>query len=154
MNVLFFLIPAVVIFLLAIPFLLARKNIRNLKKLARINLAAFGAIFLVCLVVPCTAVFADSGENTPVPIETTQGEAVPAAADSGLATGLGYIGAALAVGLSGIGAGIAVAAAAPAAIGAVSENEKSFGKAMIFVVLGEGIAIYGLVIAFMIVLNL
>ena len=40
--------------------------------------------------------------------------------------------------------------AAPAAIGACSENPKSFVKAMIFVVLGEGLAIYGLVISFLI----
>ena len=57
-------------------------------------------------------------------------------------------------GLSAIGAGIAVAAAAPAAIGAFSENPKSFGKAMIFVVLGEGIAIYGLLISILILNSL
>lgn len=45
--------------------------------------------------------------------------------------GLGFIAAALATGLSALGAGIAVAAAAPAAIGAFSENEKNFGKSMI-----------------------
>ena len=32
----------------------------------------------------------------------------------------------------------------------VSEDPKSFGKALIFVVLGEGIAIYGLLIAILI----
>ena len=53
--------------------------------------------------------------------------------------------------LAAIGAGIAVAAAAPAAIGAVSEDPKSFGKAIIFVVLGEGIAIYGLLISILII---
>ncbi|MFQ9597677.1 MAG: ATP synthase subunit C [Streptococcus sp.] len=42
---------------------------------------------------------------------------------------------------------MAVAAAAPAAIGAFSENEKNFGKSMIFVALGEGVAIYGLLIS-------
>jgi len=77
-----------------------------------------------------------------------------AASDAGLATGLGYIGAALAVGLSGIGGGIAVSAAASAALGAISENEKVFGKALIFVGLAEGVALYGLLIAFMIITNL
>ena len=43
-----------------------------------------------------------------------------------------------------------VAAAAPAAIGAVSENDKSFGKALIFVALGEGIALYGMLVAILI----
>ena len=45
----------------------------------------------------------------------------------------------------------AVAAAAPAAIGAFSENEKNFGKSLIFVALGEGVAIYGLLISILII---
>ncbi len=64
--------------------------------------------------------------------------------------GLKYIGAALSTGLSGIGGGIAVSSAAAAAIGAMSENEKIMGKTLIFVALAEGIALYGLVISFMI----
>ena len=61
-----------------------------------------------------------------------------------------FIAAALAVGTGSIGAGIAVAAAAPAAIGALAENENNFGKAMIFVGLGEGLAIFGLLVAILI----
>lgn len=72
------------------------------------------------------------------------------AAGTGSAAGMGFLGAALSIGLSAIGAGIALAAGAPAAIGAVSEDPKSFGKSMIFVVLGEAVALYGFVIAFMI----
>lgn len=68
-----------------------------------------------------------------------------------LAQGLGFLSAALATGMSALGAGIAVAAAAPAAIGAFSENDKNFGKAMIFVALGEGVAIYGLLISILII---
>jgi V/A-type H+-transporting ATPase subunit K len=68
-----------------------------------------------------------------------------------LAQGLGFIAAALATGMSALGAGIAVAAAAPAAIGAFSENEKNFGKSLIFVALGEGVAIYGLLISILII---
>lgn len=67
------------------------------------------------------------------------------------AQGLGFIGAAIATGCSALGAGIAVAAAAPAAIGAFSENEKNFGKSLIFVALGEGVAIYGLLISILII---
>lgn len=63
------------------------------------------------------------------------------------AQGLGFLGAALATGLSSLGAGIAVAGAAPAAIGSFSENPKNFGKSLIFVALGEGVAIYGLIIS-------
>ena len=73
---------------------------------------------------------------------------------SGLSTGMGYIAAALAVGLSGIGGGIAVASSASAALGAISENDSIFGKALIFVGLAEGVALYGLLIAFMIISSL
>lgn len=65
-------------------------------------------------------------------------------------SGLAYIGAALSTGLASIGAGIATGSAASAALGALSENEGVMGKALIFVALAEGIAIYGLIIAFMI----
>ncbi|MFA5742152.1 MAG: ATP synthase subunit C, partial [Candidatus Izemoplasmatales bacterium] len=68
-----------------------------------------------------------------------------------LAQGLGFMSAALVTGISGLGAAIAIAAAAPAAIGAFSENEKNFGKALIIVALGEGIAIYGVLISILII---
>ena len=77
-------------------------------------------------------------------------QAATDAAGSGLATGLGYIGAALVTGLSGIGSGIAVASSASAALGAISEDGSIFGKSMIFVAMAEGIALYGLIISFMI----
>ena len=64
--------------------------------------------------------------------------------------GLGYLAAGLAVGLGSIGAGLAVGATASAAVGAVAERDEVAGKALVFVGLAEGIAIYGLVIAIMI----
>ena len=69
---------------------------------------------------------------------------------SDLALAAAFIGAGLVTGLCSIGTGIAVSSAAAAAIGAISENENNFGKAMIFVAMAEGIAIYGLLISFMI----
>ncbi|HIP85695.1 MAG TPA: V-type ATP synthase subunit K [Pyrodictium sp.] len=60
------------------------------------------------------------------------------------------IGAALAIGLSGIGAGYAVAVAAAAAASATAEKPEIFGRLLIYVVLGEGIAIYGLLTAIII----
>lgn len=67
---------------------------------------------------------------------------------------MGFLAAALAVAASSLGAAWAVAKAAPAALGAISENPDSFGKAIIFVALGEGIAIYGLLISILILNNL
>ncbi len=60
------------------------------------------------------------------------------------------IGAGLAIGLAGIGGGYSVGVAGAAAISAVAENRELFGTSFIFVVLGEGIAIYGLLIAIII----
>lgn len=82
--------------------------------------------------------------------------AAPAgAAQAGdLATGLGYLAAALVTGLSTIGAGIAVAAASSTALGAISEDPKLMGKSLIFVALAEGIALYGLLVSFSILARL
>ncbi len=66
---------------------------------------------------------------------------------------MAFLSAALATGLSSLGAGIAVSAAASAALGAISENEGIMGKALIFVALAEGIALYGLLISFTILGN-
>ena len=66
------------------------------------------------------------------------------------AAGLGYLSAALSVGLACIGGGIAVSAAASAALGAISEDGSILGKSLIFVGLAEGVCLYGLVVAFMI----
>ena len=77
-----------------------------------------------------------------------------AAASAGLATGLGYLAAALVTGLSCIGGGIAVASAASAALGALSEDSSILGKSLIFVGLAEGVCLYGLIISFMILGNL
>jgi V/A-type H+/Na+-transporting ATPase subunit K len=59
-----------------------------------------------------------------------------------------YIAAALSTGLSCIGGGVAVASAASAALGAMSEDSSIMGKALIFVALAEGIALYGLIVSF------
>lgn len=64
--------------------------------------------------------------------------------------GLGQIAMAIAILGGCIGTGIAVAAAAPAAIGATSENPNAFGKSLVFVALAEGVCIFALLIAILI----
>ena len=81
---------------------------------------------------------------------TNVSAATEAAGPSGIALGLGYIAAAVVTGLSCIGGGIAVASAASAALGAISEDQSILGKSLIFVGLAEGIALYGLIISFVI----
>ena len=62
----------------------------------------------------------------------------------------GFLAAAIAVGLGSIGAGIAVSSVGSAAMGAMAERPEMAARALIFVGLAEGIAIYGLIIAIMI----
>lgn len=77
--------------------------------------------------------------------------AMLSAAESGITDeGIAYLAAALAVGLSTIAGGIAVGLVGAAAMGAVGEKPEISGKALIFMGLAEGIAIYGLIIAIMI----
>ncbi|MBU1077456.1 MAG: ATP synthase subunit C [Spirochaetes bacterium] len=54
------------------------------------------------------------------------------------------------VAIGSIGAGIAVAYVGSAALGAIGEKPDLFGRALILVALAEGIAIYGVIIAMMI----
>ena len=109
---------------------------RNKKRYKRSLAANCGAFFGVLLIAA---------------IVTVSGASTASAAAGEAASGLGYIGAALAVGLSGIGSGVAVASSASAALGALSEDSSVFGKSLIFVAMAEGIALYGLIIAFMII---
>ncbi len=102
------------------------------------HLCAFFGVLLLTIVLMFTSMASAATAATGAASGVTVGE------------GLKYLGAALSTGLASIGAGIGVGGGAPAAIGACSEDPKAFGKAMIFVVLGEGIAIYGLVISFLI----
>jgi V/A-type H+-transporting ATPase subunit K len=58
--------------------------------------------------------------------------------------------AAIAVGASSLGAGLAVAVLGSAAMEAMSEKPELAGRLLIFIGLAEGIAIYGLIVAIMI----
>jgi len=103
------------------------------------QIALFSGVFLITIITQLGG-FKASAETS-------------AAMNTGMSigTGLGYLGAALATGFSSLGAGVAVGGAAPAAIGAISENEDNFGRALLFVALGEGVAIYGLLISILII---
>lgn len=139
---LIFIMPLVVVAAIMLPLFVSLKRIHDKKPVNRkraviANVVSFFGVMAVMTMLPLTGAFAASTEAAE-------------AASGGLAEGLRYIGAALSTGLGTIGTGIAVGGAAPAAIGAVSENDKSFSKALIFVALGEGVAIYGLLISILI----
>jgi V/A-type H+/Na+-transporting ATPase subunit K len=67
------------------------------------------------------------------------------------ANGTALIAAAIAVAGSSIGAAIAVAYTGAAALAAMSERPEMFGRSMVIVGLAEGIAIYGLIIAIILI---
>lgn len=132
------LIPLALLAAIMIPLVYAVVNSRRggkpsrSKKAVYANLAAFAVVCLVSIVFPFGG-FASAATD---------------AAATSVGAGLGLIAAALSTGLACLGAGIAVAKGSAAAIGAISENRGTFGLAMVFVVLGEGIAIYGIAISF------
>ena len=64
-----------------------------------------------------------------------------------------FLAAAVSVGLGSVGTGIAVAYVGSAALGVVGEKPEMAPRALIFVGLAEGIAIYGLIIAIMILVR-
>ena len=98
-----------------------------------------------------TGVYAASKVTNSTENVTSQGNETTDGTTSSNSSGLGLIAAALAIGLSAIGSGIAVAVVASSAVGAISENPSLLGKTVIFAGLAEGIAIYGLIIAIMII---
>ncbi len=61
-----------------------------------------------------------------------------------------FLAAAIAVGVGSLGAGIAVGYVGSAAMGTIGEKPELAGRALLFVGLAEGIAIYGLIIAIMV----
>ena len=62
----------------------------------------------------------------------------------------GFLAAAISVGLGSIAGGIAVAYVGSAALGVIAEKPETAGRALIFVGLAEGIAIYGVIVAILI----
>lgn len=120
-------------------YLIGEKNKGRYKTSLGVNCFFFFGTMLLA------AILAFSGDSS-----TALAAEEAAASSEGLATGMGYLAAALVTGLSCIGGGIAVASAASAALGAISEDSSILGKSLIFVGLAEGVALYGLIISFMI----
>lgn len=132
-------LPFIAVILIVGPlWLIVRHGVnqKNVKSRVLMQVAIFAGAFL-------TTVLFQANQFASFAQEATQ--------SSNSNAGLGFIAAAIAVAGSSLGAGWAVASAAPAAIGAVSEDGNNFGRAIIFVALGEGVAIYGLLISILII---
>ena len=113
---------------------------KSAKRAVLTQIFSFLDVSAFCLITPIIAHAADASAAAEVAANNS--------------AGLGYISAGLSTGLSCIGGGIAVGGSAPAAIGATSEDPKNFGKSIIFVALGEGCALYGMLISIMIISSL
>ncbi len=141
-----FLLPLFALALIMIPLILMIKRRHDgkpvkAKKAILLNAGSFiGVMILMSIFVPVFAFAAEEGAQA---VQTALG----------IGDGLKYLSAAISTGLATIGTGIAVGCAAPAAIGATSEDDKNFTKSLIFVALGEGVAIYGLLISILILFS-
>jgi V/A-type H+-transporting ATPase subunit K len=144
--------------LLAVPagvaLLLRRCGRRALRPVVGVNvvllLAGLGVLLIALLGGPAPA---DAAGPVPAgPVATAPAPEAVAPADS--TTGAGgpaLIGAAIAVAGSSLGAALAVAYTGAAALAAISERPELFGRAMVIVGLAEGIAIYGLIVAIILI---
>ena len=98
------------------------------------------------------ALLIGAGVLTVLAVSAGPSSAATATASSAVSYGgQALIGAAIAVAGSSIGASIGVAYTGSAALAAMSERPEMFGRAMVIVGLAEGIAIYGLVIAIILI---
>ena len=135
-SVVMFLIPPVAIFFAIYNALRCYKKGAAPTKAMKIHFATLVAVTALCITGAMTAL-ADTGDA--------------AAAVTSNGDGLKYLAAGLCTGIAAIGGGIALGAGIPAAIGAPTEAPKAFGKSLIFVALGETLALYGVIISFMII---
>ncbi len=63
---------------------------------------------------------------------------------------LEYLGITLSIGLAAVGAGLAISRVGSSLSGAITEKPETFAKLLIPVVLGEAVAIYGMLVSFII----
>ena len=155
MNILLILLPIVTIIISATVAVKKKLSGVSAKKAFRYNALAFLVVLVMLIVFAVGSFAAGSDDDANTAQTTTASQSAEQAqeeapSNGGFDKGMAYLAAGLSTGLAGIGGGIAVAAGAPAAIGAVSEDPKAFGKAIIFVALGESIALYGVVISILV----
>jgi len=101
-------------------------------------------IFLAIILVTVVTTNANAEENVVVDTSIAVAEAN--------AAGLAKLGAGFAIGLAGLGAGIGMGIVSSASLAAMVDKPELFSRAILFIVLIEAIAIYGLVVAFMLLI--
>lgn len=141
------IVPIVVLFLSFYSLFRKRAQGVPMKKAMVSHIATLLVLVVLMSALALGASAANEADQPASPAQTEQTATNADDTQADNSKGMTMIAAGLAVGLAGIGGGIAVGSGAPAAIAATSEDPKSFAKSMLFVALGEAIAIYGLVIA-------
>ena len=96
------------------------------------------------------AVLIAGGATVLLLIGPVAAQTAPATAANAAVAPWAMMAAALAAGLATLAAGYAVAAVGSAAVGALAEKPELLGRVLILVGLAEGIAIYGLIVAVLI----
>ena len=123
---------------------MSAKKYNKLKKTVSIMSIALLLVFAAFMTIGAVKLFAQN-DKTAVTQNTESAKKT--------VSGLAAIAAGLAVGLGSIGAGIAVGQVGAAAMGVIAEKPEMMGKTLIYLGLAEGIAIYGLVIAILVLLT-
>jgi V/A-type H+/Na+-transporting ATPase subunit K len=128
-------LPALAVVFLATTFALRRAPARGFRRLLAVN----GLVLVATL-----ALFALLSLGVVEPAQAAD-------ATSSTSSWAALLGAGIAVAGAAVGAGFAVAYTGAAALAAISEKPEMFGRTLVIVGLAEGIAIYGLVIAIILI---
>lgn len=112
-------------------------------------LLVFFMFSIFCLSIYKAVAQTQEHSTTDQSIGSVEGESQAKETDPGVVK-FAFLAAAIAVSVGSVGAGAAVGYVGAAAMGAIGEKPELAGRALIFVGLAEGIAIYGLIIAIMI----
>lgn len=153
--------PWLLTVILATPFAIAvpLTRSRTPRAMLRIVVLSLAAAFTLALAVLLTGGSDDTSASAVAAEAVPAAQVAPAQVVSAVVeqtsatttnSGDAFIGAAIAVAASSLGAGIAIAYAGSAALATMSEQPDLFGRAMVVVGLAEGVAIYGLIVAVLI----
>ena len=132
-NVLFTIALFTTIILPLIIYFAGEKSKRRFKRSLAMNIISFVVVFLAGTVL----LFVDTAQAA-------------VAATNAVANAVGMGAAAVTISCACFASAYALATSATSALGVLSENDSIFGKALIFVALAEGIALWGFIVAFLI----
>ncbi|OQX82722.1 MAG: hypothetical protein B6D63_07325 [Candidatus Latescibacteria bacterium 4484_7] len=130
-------------------------EVKRARRLIKVSTMALFSVIAVVLLVTIISTAVEVHGRQPAPSGEVTGQAVKEyTPEQAKVLGWGFLAAAFSAGLGCVGAGIAVGYVGAAALGVIGERPELTAKALIYVGLAEGIAIYGLIIAIMVLMRL